>query len=43
MYALRHAPIISKVPATKPAVKALAKNDFLIKKFWFPEETIDIG
>ena len=31
MYALRHAAIISKVPAIKPAVNALAKNDLLIK------------
>lgn len=31
MYALRHAAIISNVPAIKPAVNALAKNDLLIK------------
>lgn len=31
MYALRHAPIISNVPAIKPAVNALAENDLLIK------------
>jgi hypothetical protein len=35
IYALIQAPIISNDPATRPAVSTLAKNDFLIKEFWF--------
>lgn len=43
IFAFIQAAMISNEPAMKPAVKALAKNDFFIKKFWFREETIDIG
>ncbi len=41
IYAFIQAPVMSNTPAIKPAVNALAKNDFLIKKFWFTAQTTE--
>ena len=42
IYACMHAAVMSNAPAINPAVNALAKNDFLIKKFGFQAETTNI-
>jgi hypothetical protein len=33
---------MSNAPAIRPAVKALRKNDLLIKKFWFQSGTTNV-
>ena len=41
MYACMQAAVISNAPAIRPAVNALAKNDFLIKVLWFVYQIIN--